>query len=177
MSPALASEFITPSATWEALYRQVCLHFFPNTKLTQTSSQITSNFPKAVSPSSKHLQHLMCLSQLTFVRYYWRWEFSLHLELCCPICFFLTSYGYIHFKIKVRLKGCSSVSHHISSAPYHMWDFPGGSGVKNLPANARVPGDSGSIPGSGRSSGGGDMATCSSILAWKIPWTEEPGGI
>ena len=21
------------------------------------------------------------------------------------------------------------------------------------------------------------MATCSSILAWKIPWTEEPGGI
>ena len=20
-----------------------------------------------------------------------------------------------------------------------------------------------------------DMATCSSILAWKIPWTEEPG--
>ena len=20
------------------------------------------------------------------------------------------------------------------------------------------------------------MATCSSILAWKIPWTEEPGG-
>ena len=21
------------------------------------------------------------------------------------------------------------------------------------------------------------MATCSSILAWKIPWTEEPGGV
>ena len=21
-----------------------------------------------------------------------------------------------------------------------------------------------------------EMATCSSILAWKIPWTEEPGG-
>ena len=21
------------------------------------------------------------------------------------------------------------------------------------------------------------MATCSSILAWKIPWTEEPGGL
>ena len=63
------------SATWEALYRQVCPHFFPNTKLTQTSSQITSNFPKAVFPSSKHLQHLMCLSQLTLVRYYWCWEF------------------------------------------------------------------------------------------------------
>ena len=31
--------------------------------------------------------------------------------------------------------------------------FPGGSGVKNLPANAR---DVGSIPGSGRSSGEGN---------------------
>ena len=40
-----------------------------------------------------------------------------------------------------------------------------------------TPGDSGSIPGSERSSGGGDMATCSSILAWKISWTEEPGGL
>ena len=66
MSPALASGFFTPSATWEALYRQICPNFFSNTKLTQTSpSQITSNFPKAVSLSSKHLQHLMCLSQLT----------------------------------------------------------------------------------------------------------------
>ena len=22
-----------------------------------------------------------------------------------------------------------------------------------------------------------ELATCSSILAWRIPWTEEPGGI
>ena len=22
-----------------------------------------------------------------------------------------------------------------------------------------------------------EMATCSSILAWKIPWAEEPGGL
>ena len=36
-------------------------------------------------------------------------------------------------------------------------------------------GDQGSIPGSGRSSGK-EMAAHSSILAWKIPWTEEPGG-
>ena len=32
----------------------------------------------------------------------------------------------------------------------------------------------GSIPGSGRSPGE-EMATHSSIPAWKIPWTEEPG--
>ena len=45
--------------------------------------------------------------------------------------------------------------------------------VKNLPANAR---DMGSIPGLGRSRGEGN-ATRSSILAWRTPWTEEPGVI
>ena len=45
--------------------------------------------------------------------------------------------------------------------------------VKNPPANA---GDQGSIPGSGRSPEEG-VAAHSSILAWRIPWTEEPGGL
>ena len=35
-------------------------------------------------------------------------------------------------------------------------DFPGGSVVKNLPANAGDTGDMGSIPGSGRSPRGGN---------------------
>ena len=35
-------------------------------------------------------------------------------------------------------------------------DFPGGSMVKNLPANAGATGDVGSIAGSGRSPGGGN---------------------
>ena len=42
--------------------------------------------------------------------------------------------------------------------------------VKNSPANAE---DAGSIPGSGISPGG-ELATFSSTLAWRIPWTEEP---
>ena len=42
--------------------------------------------------------------------------------------------------------------------------------VKNPPANA---GDAILIPGLGRSLGEG-MVTYSSILAWRIPWTEEP---
>ena len=50
--------------------------------------------------------------------------------------------------------------------------FPGGSAVKNPPANT---GDTGSIPESGRSPEE-EMATHSSILAWEIPWMEEPGG-
>ena len=57
-----------------------------------------------------------------------------------------------------------------------IWGFSSGSVVKNLPAmqepqETRVP-----------SLGGEDplekgMATHSSILAWRIPWTEEPGGL
>ena len=46
--------------------------------------------------------------------------------------------------------------------------------VKNPPANPGDIRDTGSIPGSGRSPGGGH-GTHSSILAWRIPWTEEPG--
>ena len=52
-----------------------------------------------------------------------------------------------------------------------LWGFPGGSVVKNPPANA---GDTGLIPGQGifleR-----ETATHSSILVWRIPWTEEHG--
>ena len=48
--------------------------------------------------------------------------------------------------------------------------------VKNLPANAGDVRDAGSIPGLQRSLEEG-IATQSSILAWRIPWTEEPGGL
>ena len=51
-------------------------------------------------------------------------------------------------------------------------DFPVGPMVKNLPANA---GDMGLSLGQ-EDPLEEEMATCSSILAWKIPWTEEPGG-
>ena len=46
--------------------------------------------------------------------------------------------------------------------------------VKVIPASA---GDVGSVPGLGRSPGVQEVATHSSILAWRIPWTEEPGGL
>ena len=54
--------------------------------------------------------------------------------------------------------------------------FAGGTVVKNLPANARDAGDRDSIPdpwvGKPLEK---EMATHSSILAWKIPWRKEPG--
>ena len=40
-------------------------------------------------------------------------------------------------------------------------------------------GDPALIPGSGRSAWEGQvaLATHSSLLVWRIPWTEEPGGL
>ena len=54
--------------------------------------------------------------------------------------------------------------------------FPGGTEVKNLPANA---GDTRDVV---RSLGGEEpledgMETHSSIFAWRNPWTEEPSGL
>ena len=48
---------------------------------------------------------------------------------------------------------------------------PGGSDGKEYASNV---GDPGSVPGLGRFSGGGN-GNHSSILAWRISWTEEPG--
>ena len=48
--------------------------------------------------------------------------------------------------------------------------------VKNLPVNAVDIKDPGSILG-WEDPLEEEMATHSSILAWRIPWTEEPGGL
>ena len=48
--------------------------------------------------------------------------------------------------------------------------------VKHPPANAGRARDSGSILGQ-EDPLEKKMATHSSILSWKIPWTEEPGGL
>ena len=59
------------------------------------------------------------------------------------------------------------------------WAFQLALVLKNPPANAGDSGDVGSIPESGRCPGIGNGIgnNRSSILAWKIPWTEEPGGL
>ena len=54
--------------------------------------------------------------------------------------------------------------------------YTNGSAGKESACNAGDIGDASSILGWGRSPGGG-QATHSSILAWRIPWTEEPGGL
>ena len=65
-----------------------------------------------------------------------------------------------------------SFNKHLFSA-YYIHGFPDGSDGKESPRNA---GDLGSVPGLGRSPGGGHGNPLS-ILAWRIPWTEEPGAL
>jgi len=48
--------------------------------------------------------------------------------------------------------------------------------VKNMSANAGDIRDVGLIPGSGRSPGG-RLGNPFQYFAWRIPWTEEPGGL
>ena len=55
-----------------------------------------------------------------------------------------------------------------------LWGFLGGSVVKNPPANIGDAGDTGLIPESRRSPGGGNGNPLQ-YSAWKIPWTEGPG--
>ena len=71
---------------------------------------------------------------------------------------------------RTRLKRLSSLA---AAQGLATGSHPGGSVVKNLPANE---GDMGLISGSGRSPGEG-MAPYSSVLAWRVPWTEKPGGL
>ena len=52
-------------------------------------------------------------------------------------------------------------------------DFPGDSVAENLPAMQEMQ-----VQSLGREDPlEEEMATHSSILAWEIPWTEEPGGL
>ena len=60
--------------------------------------------------------------------------------------------------------------------PVDIMGFSGGIVVKNLTANAGDSRDLGSICGWERTSGVGNGNQLQ-YFAWKIPWTEEPGGL
>ena len=54
--------------------------------------------------------------------------------------------------------------------------FPGGSAVKNPPATRETQETQISLPGWGRAPGGGH-GNHVTTLTWRIPWTEECGGL
>ena len=72
--------------------------------------------------------------------------------------------------VTLRFRSSTSVCHSVAD----IWGFPDGSLGKESACKAGET--------QVHSRGQEDlleeeMATCSSILAWKIPWTEEPGGL
>ena len=121
-------------------------------------------------------------------------------------CFLSFSKVYKHQFLKIIIIGNSTNYESRNWLQFHTTDknigpisicFPGGSDGKESACNA---GDLGSIPGLGRSPEEGNgypfqyrrsdsipgsriytleegMATHFSILAWRIPWTKEPGGL
>ena len=64
----------------------------------------------------------------------------------------------------------------ILTSKYEQWGFPGGSVVKNLPANAGDAEDMGLIPRSGSSPRGGNGNPLQ-YSCLENPWTEEPDGL
>ena len=60
------------------------------------------------------------------------------------------------------------------NSSYYWKGLTGGAVVKNLPVNAGNSGDTASVPGS-EDPLEEEMTTHSSVLAWIIPRTEEPG--
>ena len=83
--------------------------------------------------------------------------------------------------VKTKKKSKAYPQSHLTEIPllifgmfyYVCMGFPGGSVVKNLPANAGDTFD----PWVGKIPWRRKMTTHSNILAWVIPWTEEPGGL
>ena len=81
-------------------------------------------------------------------------SYSLSFFVCIHLCF------YVHIKKKPNVAQICGLPRWHSS--------------ENLPVNAGDAGVVGSTPELGRFPGEGN-ATHSSFLAWRIPWTEEPG--
>ena len=76
---------------------------------------------------------------------------------CCPEPITWTISFFLYKKLAYRI---------------HIRGFPGGIGVKNLPVNGGNAREVDLIPGLEEG-----MAAHANIPAWKIPWTEEPGGL
>ena len=108
-----------------------------------------------------------CLSPLTSLLSYIGSPYvctDLLMRLCYILffCSLLSCYHLLIFTLDLLYDICYLIT--------WCWGFLGGSDGKETACYA---GDLGAIPGLRRSPGGG-MATHSSILAWRIPWTEKP---
>ena len=85
--------------------------------------------------------------------------------------YYLQSYGEHHGAFQSSISLNPKFEEALIYGYRHVQAFMVAQTVNNLP----IPEDPGSIPKWGRSPEEG-LAVHSSILAWRIPWTEEPGG-
>ena len=98
-------------------------------------------------------------------------------NLTCMHTYYMMTHIYIHIHTHIYIQYTDIHMHrsmhmHTSVCDYTSYSgFPGGSVVKNPPASAE---DAGSIPGR-EDPPEKEIKTHSSILPWRIPWTEEPG--
>ena len=93
------------------------------------------------------------------------WNFSCMLQCCSfSFTFAMKQFTFIEFQFLVCI--CrKNLIHKVCSIAMYLSDH------EESACNA---GDPGPIPWSGRSPGGGN-GNLLQILAWRIPWTEEPG--
>ena len=90
------------------------------------------------------------------VVYNWVFFFLIHPS---TLCFLIGEFNLFTFRVIIDMCRLSK-------------DFPGGSAIKNPPAMQEMQVWSLGCEDPLKE----DMATYSSFLAWRIPWTEEPGG-
>ena len=127
-------------------------------KSTQWLSH-TQNLPTPINPPTPNAALFIC-RQLLRIRHF----------LILINIYLSRGLIWSHFTPESRRKG-SRIEKNLPFTDH--WGFPGGSAGKESACNE---GELGLIPGLGRSLEK-EKAIHSSILAWRIPWTEEPGGL
>ena len=94
-------------------------------------------------------------------------------SICGPPSFSSGSSNTEGIFLKLKCFMCILVLLSFWSPPFTLPVFPGGSAVKNLPAVLAIW-----VQSLGQEDPlEKEMAAHSNILAWRIPWTEEPGGL
>ena len=115
----------------------------------ESNTAFVNNRPRITRGLKKSIDRFVKYRYGLYFSFKWCNEARYHLMLCCKKCISLPS----HTK-----KG-----------------FPGGSSGKDSTCQCRRHGAGRSVHGS-EDPPEEDMATRSSIPAWEVPWTEEPGG-
>ena len=102
-----------------------------------------------------------------------RFFYYVKMDMLSPVAKSINKRKHLHKVHRTKIQLDSTMIIPLEYSTLTFWVSQVDQMVKNLPANV---GDLGLITGSGRSPEEG-MATPSSIAVWRIPGTEEPGGL